>query len=134
MFDKPEDIILFVLATAVLIVFAGCIYAFFRAIFFFIFSKGDDATIKKARNSIRYMVIGLFLVIMLLFAGPQVLRLFKLQNYQEYTAKNVFVKIGTVITGVGEVIGIIVRDYPGTTGVGLEDNTSRDTTSVSYQL
>ena len=67
MFDKPEDVVLFVLAIAVLIVFGGCIYAFFQAIFLFIFSKGDDAVHKKARNSIRYMVIGLFLVIMFLF-------------------------------------------------------------------
>lgn len=134
MFDKPEDIILFVLAVAVLVVFAGCIYAFFRAIFFFIFSKGDDATIKKARNSIRYMVIGIFLVMTFLFIAPQVMRLFKVQNYQEYNAKNIFIKIGTVITSVGEVIGIMVRDYPKTRGIGLEETDTRDTTAVTYQL
>ncbi|MDR0860001.1 MAG: hypothetical protein LBO09_03285 [Candidatus Peribacteria bacterium] len=90
---SAEDIILFAFAVAVLIVFAGCIYAFFRAIFLFIFSKGEDAKVKAAWNSIRYMVIGLFLTIMLLFAGPQLLRMFKVQNYEVYTAKNVFTKI-----------------------------------------
>ncbi|GHV22047.1 hypothetical protein FACS1894176_05700 [Bacteroidia bacterium] len=93
LFATPEDIILFAFAVAVLIVFAGCIYAFFRAIFLFIFSKGEDAKVKAAWNSIRYMVIGLFLTIMLLFAGPQLLRMFKVQNYEVYTAKNVFTKI-----------------------------------------
>ncbi|MDR2190069.1 MAG: hypothetical protein LBP53_02535 [Candidatus Peribacteria bacterium] len=67
MFQSAEDIILFVLALAVLVVFFGCIYAFFRAIFLFIFSKGEDAKVKAAWNSIRYMIIGLFLTIMLLF-------------------------------------------------------------------
>jgi hypothetical protein len=67
MFQSSEDIILFILALTVLIVCLGCIYAFFRAIFLFIFSKGEDAKVKAARNSIRYMIIGLFLTIMLLF-------------------------------------------------------------------
>ena len=93
MFNSAEDIILFVLAVAVLIVFAGCIYAFFRAIFLFIFSKGEDDKVKAARNSIRYMIIGLVLTIMLLFIGPQLLRLFRLPNSEVYTARNVFSKI-----------------------------------------
>jgi hypothetical protein len=93
MFQSAEDIILFILAIAVLLVFAGCIYAFFRAIFLFIFSKGEDAQVKSAWNSIRYMIIGLFLTIMLIFMGPQLLKLFKLPNSEVYTAKNVFVKI-----------------------------------------
>ncbi|GHW02668.1 hypothetical protein AGMMS50249_4540 [candidate division SR1 bacterium] len=131
LFSSTEDIILFVMAVAVLVVFAGCIYAFFYAIYLFIFSKGEDSKRKKARDSIRYMIIGLFLTVMLLFIGPQILRLFKLPNYEQYSAKNVFSKIGSVITGVGTVIGIVARDYP---GVGIDESTSRDTSSTSYQL
>lgn len=67
LFSSTEDIILFVMAVAVLVVFAGCIYAFFYAIYLFIFSKGEDSKRKKARDSIRYMIIGLFLTVMLLF-------------------------------------------------------------------
>jgi hypothetical protein len=67
MFQSSEDIILFILALAILIVFLGCIYAFFSAIFLFIFSKGEDAKVKAAWNSIRYMILGVFLTIMLLF-------------------------------------------------------------------
>ena len=114
--NSPEDIILFILAIAVLIVFWGCIYAFFRAIFLFIFSKGEDAKVKAAWNSIRYMIIGLFLTIMLLFVGPSLLRLFRLPNYEAYTARNVFVKIWKVISWVGEIVGIVIRDYPGSDG------------------
>jgi hypothetical protein len=103
LFKTPEDIILFVLALAVLLVFIGCIYAFFRAIFLFIFSKGEDAKVKAAMNSIRYMIIGLFLTVMLLFVGPQILKLFKLSNSDVYTPKNVFSKIGEIVTGVGSI-------------------------------
>jgi hypothetical protein len=66
-FQSAEDIILFILAIAILLIFIGCIYAFFHAIFLFIFSKGEETKVKAAWNSIRYMIIGLFLTIMLLF-------------------------------------------------------------------
>ncbi|MDR0650890.1 MAG: hypothetical protein LBG59_05890 [Candidatus Peribacteria bacterium] len=139
MFQSSEDIILFILALAVLIVFLGCIYAFFRAIFLFIFSKGEDAKVKAARNSIRYMIIGLFLTIMLLFLGPQLLKLFRLQNHEVYTARNVFVKMGNIITGVGQILGIVIRDYPTNSGFGDTSSTLSDTSlgnlpSQNYEL
>jgi hypothetical protein len=57
MFLTPADIILFVVAVMVLLVFCGCIYAFFRAVFHFIGSEGKDDKVKTARNSVRYMII-----------------------------------------------------------------------------
>ena len=95
LFKTSEDIILFALAIIILIVFLGCIYAFFRAIFLFIFSNGAEDKIKKARDTIRYMVIGLFLTIMLLFVGPYVMKLFASESVDtsKYTVKNVFNKI-----------------------------------------
>ena len=133
-FNSPEDIILFILAIAVLIVFAGCIYAFFRAIFLFIFSKGEDAQVKAAWNSIRYMIIGLFLTIMLLFVGPSLLKLFKLPNSEAYTARNVFAKIWEVISGVGNIVGIVIRDYPGSGGPTNSFSPSSSATPVRYEL
>lgn len=132
LFKTPEDIILFVLALAVLLVFIGCIYAFFRAIFLFIFSKGEDSKVKAAMNSIRYMIIGLFLTVMLLFVGPQVLKLFKLSNSEVYTARNVFTKIGDIVTGVGSLVSMAVRDYPASLWNGTSNSsTNRPTT---YEL
>jgi len=112
MFQKPEDIILFILAVAVLLVFVGCIYAFFQAIFLFIFSKGADDKVKGAWNSIRYLIIGLFLTIMLLFIGPQLLKRVNMPNAEVYTAKSIFAKIGDIAGGIGELVGIVIRDYP----------------------
>jgi len=57
MLNSPADIILFILAIVVLLVFIGCIYAFFAAVWHFIRSKGEEKEVKAAWNSIRYMVI-----------------------------------------------------------------------------
>ena len=136
MFTSAEDIILFIFAVAVLIVLWGCIYAFFHAIFLFIFSKGEDAKVKAARNSIRYMIIGLFLTIMLLFLWPQLLRLFNLDNYEAYTARNIFAKIGDVVRGVGEILGVVISDYPTTWGFWTDSlsDSDRSTSPKNYQL
>ena len=55
--DTVSNIILFVLAALVILIVVGCIFSFIRAIFFFIFSQGKDEKIKKAWNSVRYMII-----------------------------------------------------------------------------
>ena len=60
LFQNTSDIILFIFAVIILIVFIGCIYAFFRAIFLFIFSNGEEEKLKKAWDTIRFMIIGLF--------------------------------------------------------------------------
>lgn len=93
MFLTPADIILFVLAIMILLVFGGCIYAFFRAVFNFIGSEGKDDKVKTAWNSVRYMVIGLFLTIMLLFAVPPLLKMFKLPDADAYSTKAIFQKV-----------------------------------------
>jgi hypothetical protein len=48
------------------------------------------------------------------------------------------VKIGDVISGVGEILGIVIRDYPASSGFGdpspsLENPSTRDT-PVNYEL
>ena len=112
MFLTPADIILFVLAIMVLLVFLGCIYAFFSAVFYFIGSEGKEEKVKTAWNSIRYMVIGLFLTIMLLFAVPPLLKMFKLPDADSYSTRAIFTKMGDIIKGFSEILGIIVREYP----------------------
>ena len=111
MFLTPADIILFVLAIMVLLVFCGCIYAFFRAVFYFIGSEGKEDKVKTARNSIRYMVIGLFLTIMLLFAVPPLLKVFKLPGSESYSTQAIFKKMGEILKGIGEVGGLAMKEY-----------------------
>lgn len=111
---NPSDVILFVLAVVVLIVLIWCIWAFFYAIFMFIFSKWDDAKVKSAWNSIRYMIIGLFLTVMLLFMWPSLLKLFRMSNTEEYSAKSIFIKIWSIVSCICSWVTAVVTDYPNT--------------------
>jgi len=90
--DSIQNIILIVLAVVVIAISVWSIYAFIRAILLFIFSQGKEEKIKKAWNSIRYMIMGIFLTIVLLFLFPLAFKLTGLENYEEYSAKNIFDK------------------------------------------
>ena len=114
LFQNTSDIILFIFAVIILIVFIGCIYAFFRAIFLFIFSNGEEEKRKKAWDTIRFMIIGLFWTILLLFFGPMIAKLFVPDDVDTsvYTAKNVFKKMWQIVSTTADVITIIVQNYP----------------------
>jgi len=109
---NPADVILFVFALIVLVILVGCVWAFFYAIFLFIFSKWDDSKVKLAWNSIRYMIIWLFLTVMILFIAPTVLKIFRVQNSESYSAKYIFVKVGNIVSCVTTWISKVLTDYP----------------------
>ena len=92
-----DSIVLTILALVVLIICIGCIYAFIYAIFFFIFSHGEEEKKKSAWDSIRYMIIGIILTIFLLTVFPIILKGLKVTGYEEYNAKNVFTRAGDII-------------------------------------
>ncbi|HRU49969.1 MAG TPA: hypothetical protein P5155_00535 [Candidatus Absconditabacterales bacterium] len=95
--DSIQNLILTILAVVIIIVAVGSIYAFIRAIFLFIFSQGKEEKIKKAWNSIRYMIMGIFLSVFILFMFPLVFKRVGVDNHEEYSAKNIFNKAGTII-------------------------------------
>ena len=105
--DTVADIILFVLAAMVILIAAWCIFSFVRAIFFFIFSQGKDEKIKKAWNSIRYMIIWIFLTVILLFVFPLIFKWVGLENYGKYTAKNIFNKAWDILRGAFKLKDVI---------------------------
>jgi len=105
--DTVSDIILLVLAVMVILIAAWCIFAFVRAIFFFIFSQWKDEKIKKAWNSIRYMVIWIIFTVILLYLFPLVFKRIWLENYEKYTAKSIFAKAGTVLSSIFELKDVI---------------------------
>ena len=109
---NPADVILFVFALIVLAILVWCVWAFFYAIFLFIFSKWDDSKVKLAWNGIRYMIIGLFLTVMILFMAPTVLKVFSVRNYDGYAAKYIFVKVGNIVNCVTTWMVRIITDYP----------------------
>lgn len=92
-----ENAILIILALVVIIICAWCIYAFIRAIFFFIFSQWKDEKIKKAWNSIRYMIMWIFLSVTFLFVFPLIFKRVWLSNPETYTAKNIFNKAWEIL-------------------------------------
>ena len=110
--SDPADVILLVFALIVLVVLVWCIWAFFYAVFLFIFSRWDDNKVKSAWNGIRYMIIGLFMTVMLLFMGPTILRMFRLQNSDNYSAKYIFVKVGQIVSCIWSWVVAVVKDYP----------------------
>lgn len=85
-----DELIQIVLAVLVLIIFWGSIYAFFYAIFLFIFSAWDAEKIQKAWNSIRYMILGIIFTIMLLFVFPVILSRVWLSSAEKFKAQNIF--------------------------------------------
>lgn len=108
---NPADVILFIFALIVLVVLVWCIWAFFYAVFLFIFSRWDDWKVKTAWNAIRYMIIGLFLSVMVLFMWPTVLRLFRVQNANDYSAKYIFIKVWSIVNCVSTWVVRVLTDY-----------------------
>lgn len=104
-----EEIILYILGGLLLVIFAGCVYAFFRAIFLFIFSKGDDKQVKAAWSSIRYMILGLFFTVMILFVSPTLLRFMRVQGAEQYTVKSIFSYMGKIISHIGG-LGHVIKE------------------------
>lgn len=120
--SNPADVILFVFAVIVLVVLIWCIWAFFYAVFLFIFSRWDDSKVKSAWNGIRYMIIWLFMTVMLLFMWPTVLRFFRMQNADEFSAKYIFVKVGNIVSCVWAWVVSVVKDYPNNNPFGSTDD------------
>ena len=76
---------------------------------------------------------------MLLFAVPPLLRTFKLPNSEAFSTKAIFTKVGQIVSGVGEIVGIIVKEYPNgtldpTNPLGGGSSSSWDSSSTTYQL
>lgn len=92
-----EEFVLLILAVVVIVIFWWAIAAFFIAIFQFIFSKWDSEKIKKAWNTIRYMLLWIILTILLLFIFPVVFERLEIPWHEQYTAQNIFEKAGELV-------------------------------------
>ena len=102
-----QNAILIILALVVIVICAWCIYAFIRAIFFFIFSQWKDDKIKKAWNSIRYMIMWIFLTVMFLIIFPFIFKKVWLDHAEVYTPKNIFNKAWELIKGSFQIKDVI---------------------------
>ncbi len=102
-----QNIILTILAILIIMICFGCVYAFFRAIFLFIFSQGKDDKIKSARSSIRYMIWGVILTITLLFIFPLFFKWIGVAHYEEYSASKIFERAGVILGKLSNVKNVI---------------------------
>ena len=104
-----EEMVLYILGGLMLIILGGCVYSFFRSIFYFIFSKGDDKQIKAAWDSIRHMIWGLFLTVMVIFMSPTLLKFMNVQGAERYEARSIFVYMGKILTGLSKLGNIVTE-------------------------
>lgn len=104
-----ENIILTVLALVIIAICIWCIYAFIRAIFLFIFSQWKEDKIKAARNSIRYMIIGIIFTIVLMFLFPMIFKWMNVKWYENYSAKNIFNRSWELIKYVFQ-LGDVIKE------------------------
>lgn len=105
--NSIQNLILMVLALVIIFISAWSIYAFIRAIFLFIFSQWKEEKIKTAWNSIRFMIMGIFLTVFLLFMFPVIFKRVWLDNYEEYSAKNIFNKAWELLNKTLQIKDII---------------------------
>ncbi len=102
-----QNIVLTVLAILIIMICFGCVYAFFRAIFLFIFSQGKDDKIKSAWSSIRYMIWGIILTITLLFVFPLFFKWIGVEKPDSYSASNIFERAGFILGKVSSIKNVI---------------------------
>ncbi len=105
--NSIQNLILIILALVIILISAWSIYAFIRAIFLFIFSQWKEEKIKKAWNSIRFMIMGIFLTVFLLFMFPVIFKRVWLDNYEEYSAKNIFNKAWELLNKTLQIKDIV---------------------------
>ena len=138
-----QNVILTVLALVVILVIVGCIYTFIRAIIMFVFSHNKEENKKKWRNSIRFMIIGVILTILLLLFIPLILRRMKVPKYDVYTPKNVFSRAGELVNGLFNLGNLIQKSqqnsqYKGQTydtiNPSLNSQPSQPITNDQYNL
>lgn len=102
-----QELILIILALVIIMICVGCIYAFFRSVYLFIFSHWEESKIKSAWTSIRFMVIGIFLTVAFLFVFPYLFKAMNVQDYEAYNAKNIFNKSGELLTKLFQLKDVI---------------------------
>ncbi len=98
--ESLDTLLLTVISLLIIIIFGWSIYAFFHAIFLFIFSAWDNEKIKKAWNSIRFMILWILLTLFFLFIFPLLFKRLNLTNYDSFSANNIFRFTWTLLGGL----------------------------------
>lgn len=109
--ESVDTLLLTIISILVIIIFWWSIYAFFHAIFLFIFSAWDAEKIKKAWNSIRFMILWILLTLFFLFIFPLIFKKLNLPNYQKFQADAIFRHTGTLLSWLFSFWKEAVNEY-----------------------
>jgi hypothetical protein len=131
MFSSVSSFVLTIFAILIIIIFGGSIYAFFSAVYLFIFSAGDAEKIKKAWNSIRYMILWVVLTVIFLFIFPIIFKKIRLPGYELYSANNIFLHASVLIKSLFGFSKEAVLEYQKDTS---EQKQNTDTTTNDSAL
>lgn len=107
--SSVQNVILIVLALVIIAISVWSLYAFVRAILLFIFSQWKEDKIKKAWNSIRFMIMGIFLTVFLLFTFPLIFKWMWIENPEEYSAKSIFNKAWELLNKSLQIKDVILE-------------------------
>lgn len=77
------------------------------------------------------MIIWLFITVMILFISPTVLKVFRIPNPENYSAKYIFVKVGNIVSCVSTWITKVVTDYPNNNPFGYSVDPFGTTQAIS---
>lgn len=98
------------IAIVIIAILVMAIAAFIMAIWDFIRSQWEEENKKRGRNRIRFMMIGIVLVIIFLILLPLLLRRLGVVNYELFTAPSIFWRIGEVLNYTFSIWWII-KDF-----------------------
>lgn len=129
MFSSVSNFVLTIFAILIIIIFGGSIYAFFSAVYLFIFSAGEAEKIKQAWNSIRYMILWVILTVIFLFIFPIIFKKIRLPGYELYSANNIFHHAGILVKSLFGFSKEAVTEYQKDTENDLSPQPS-DTTDT----
>lgn len=99
-----------VIALVVIAVFVMAIVSFIMAIWDFITSEWEKEKKKRGQDRIRFMIIGIILVIVFLIIFPLFLKRVWVMNYEAFTAPAIFARVGQILNYLFS-IGGIVQDF-----------------------
>jgi len=98
--ESVDTLLLTIISILIIIIFWWSMYAFFHAIFLFIFSAWDNDKIKQAWNSIRFMILWILLTLFFLFIFPIIFQRLNLPNYEKFKADAIFRHTGELLSGL----------------------------------
>lgn len=90
------DVLVTIVALLVIIIFVGAVYTFFEWVLQFIFSGGDEQKVQRVFFKMRYVLVGIGFTLLFLFVLPVIFKRAWLDEYQSYTAPNIFDRVSYI--------------------------------------